>query len=121
MGRFYGYNRVSSKEQHLDRGRKSIERFCNEHDYELVKIKENAQSILSQVKGLDDKSIICACKLSGYDVCYRAGRMRYQPVSEINPNKETIDNISIMVKRSMDFWKKYGPIVKNGFSYKKVK
>lgn len=44
MGRFYGYNRVSSKEQHLDRGRKSIERFCNEHVYELVKIFEDKQT-----------------------------------------------------------------------------
>lgn len=83
----------------------------------IIKDEKNAQSILSQVKGLDDKSIICACKLSGYDVCYRADKMSYKPVSEINPNKETIDNISVMVKRSMAFWEKYGPIVKDGFTF----
>lgn len=38
---FYGYNRVSSKEQHLDRGRKAIEDFCRLHDYPLAKIFED--------------------------------------------------------------------------------
>lgn len=72
-----------------------------------------AQEFLSQIKGLDNKSIICACKLSGYDVCYRAGIENYKPVTEINPDKETVENISIMIKRSMFFWEEYGPIVKD--------
>lgn len=38
---FYGYNRVSSKEQHLDRGRKAIEDFCRTHGYPLEKIFED--------------------------------------------------------------------------------
>ena len=38
---FYGYNRVSSKEQHLDRGRKAIEDFCRAHGYPLEKIFED--------------------------------------------------------------------------------
>lgn len=44
MGRFYGYNRVSTKEQHLDRGRKSIEDFCTGRGYDLVKIFEDKQT-----------------------------------------------------------------------------
>lgn len=44
VGRFYGYNRVSTKEQHLDRGRKSIEDFCSQHGYDLVKIFEDKQT-----------------------------------------------------------------------------
>ena len=44
MGRFYGYNRVSTKEQHLDRGRKSIEDFCARRGYDLVKIFEDKQT-----------------------------------------------------------------------------
>lgn len=44
MGRVYGYNRASSKEQHLDRGRKSIEDFCKANNYELVKIFEDKQT-----------------------------------------------------------------------------
>lgn len=44
MGRVYGYNRVSTKEQHLDRGRTNIENFCREHNYNLVKIFEDKQT-----------------------------------------------------------------------------
>lgn len=41
MGFFYGYNRVSTKEQHLNRGRSKIEKFCTEHGYNLQKIYED--------------------------------------------------------------------------------
>lgn len=44
MSRIYGYNRVSTKEQHLDRGRTNIENFCREHNYDLVKIFEDKQT-----------------------------------------------------------------------------
>lgn len=44
MGRFYGYNRVSSKEQNLERGRKSIQDFCKENGYPLEKIYEDKQT-----------------------------------------------------------------------------
>ena len=41
MENYYGYNRVSSKEQHLDRGRKNIENFCATHNIKLEKIYED--------------------------------------------------------------------------------
>lgn len=41
MSHYYGYNRVSSKEQHLDRGRKAIEDFCKANNYPLEKIYED--------------------------------------------------------------------------------
>ena len=44
MGYYYGYNRVSSKDQHLDRGREKIEAFCREHGYHLERIYEDKQS-----------------------------------------------------------------------------
>lgn len=44
MGHFYGYNRVSTKEQHLDRGRKAIEDFCSANGYPLERIYEDKQS-----------------------------------------------------------------------------
>lgn len=44
MGYFYGYNRVSTKDQHLDRGREKIEAFCREHGYHLERIFEDKQS-----------------------------------------------------------------------------
>lgn len=38
MSNIYGYNRVSSKKQNLDRGNKSIEDFCARQDLTLTKI-----------------------------------------------------------------------------------
>lgn len=51
---------------------------------------KNATSLLADIKGLDKKSITNACKLVGYDVCFRAGIIGYKPVEEINPDKDTI-------------------------------
>ena len=36
---------------------------------------------------------------------------------DINPDAETIQNIKIMVQRSVKFWEDYGPIVKDGFTF----
>lgn len=76
-----------------------------------------AYQLLNQITGLDDKSITNACKLTGYDVCFRAGVMGYRPVQDIAPDPATISNIRTMVNRSVTFMKKYGPIVKDGFTF----
>lgn len=39
--------------------------------------------------------------------------------SETNPDKDTINNIKIMVERSLSFWDKYGPITVDGFTFEK--
>lgn len=44
MGNYYGYNRVSTREQHVDRGNKSIEDFCTIHGYPLKKIYVDKQT-----------------------------------------------------------------------------
>ena len=44
MGRYYGYNRVSTKEQHLDRGSQAIRSFCENTGYPLEKIYEDKQT-----------------------------------------------------------------------------
>ena len=44
MGNYYGYNRVSTKEQHLDRGRERIESFCREWGFHLERIYEDKQT-----------------------------------------------------------------------------
>lgn len=44
MGNYYGYNRVSTKEQHEDRGNSSIENFCKTYNYPLEKIYVDKQS-----------------------------------------------------------------------------
>jgi len=78
---------------------------------------DQAQQLVGQIIGLDDTSITNACKLSGYDVCFRAGVMWYKPVQEIAPDSATLSNIRTMVNRSLTFMKKYGPIVKDGFTF----
>ena len=77
----------------------------------------NAKKLLNGIRGLDDESVSNACKLVGYDVCFRAGMKYYKQVEEINPDSDTIENIVIMVKRSLAFWKEYGPIIKDGFTF----
>ena len=67
--------------------------------------------------GLSDTVIDCACKLVGFDSAFRAGLLAYKDVREIEPGKETIENIIIMVKRSLRFFKTYGPIVDEGMVF----
>lgn len=83
----------------------------------IINKSENANRLLKSIKGLDDNSIYCACQLVGYDVCYRSSPMRYKNVEEIKADANTIGNIKIMVKRSILFFNKYGPITKAGFSF----
>lgn len=78
--------------------------------------EKNAENLLKDIKGLDDKSIINACKLVGYDVCVRTGNITYyRPVEEINPDEKTIFNIRTMINRGINFLNQYGPITVAGF------
>lgn len=83
----------------------------------LIEEDKFAQKLLKGIKGLDDESISNACKLVGYDVCFRAGIAGYRPVETINPDEATIDNIRYMVQRSLKFINAYGPITKDGFTF----
>ena len=74
---------------------------------------EKAQSITD----LSPTSITAACQLAGYDVCFRAGIAYYKPVQEILPDDNTIKNIEIMVNRAILFFKEYGPVVEEGFTF----
>lgn len=77
------------------------------------------ESLIKNIKGLDDSSIICACKAATYDVWLRnpAGAMRANGAEDINPDKQTIENIRIMVERSLLFWQTYGPVTIEGFTF----
>jgi hypothetical protein len=81
-------------------------------------IKE-AKKYLSEIKGLDNNSIINACKMVTFDVCYRnpMSALMAKNASETNPDNDTVNNIKIMVERSIAFWKDYGPITKDGFTF----
>lgn len=82
-----------------------------------IKEFEYASELLSGIKGLDDNSIRNACKMVGYDIVYRAGVAAYTPVQNIEPDLNTISNVRTMVERSVVFNEKYGPIVKDGFTF----
>lgn len=80
---------------------------------------KKADKFLSNIKGLDDTSIISACKMVTYDVWFRnpIGAMMAKGADDTNPDADTIQNVKIMVERSMAFWKEYGPVVKDGFTF----
>lgn len=78
---------------------------------------DKAKKFISQIKGLDDLSIINASRLVGYDVCKRVGPIGYRPVEDIVADENTIFNIRTMVNRSLVFWERFGPIIKDGITF----
>lgn len=70
---------------------------------------------------LDKNTIINACKLVyEFDVWFRNPVVGMSVVAKgeaIEPDKETIENITIMVKRGLKFFELYGPIVRDGFTF----
>lgn len=86
----------------------------------LAKDGENgAFELITHIKGLDDESIIAACKIVTYDVWFRnpIEAMESKGAEYINPDKETLDNVRILIQRSLSFWKNFGPIVAEGFKF----
>lgn len=78
---------------------------------------DNAKRLLNSIKGLDAKSIYSACQLVGYDIAFRRGSKYFSPVELITPDDNVINNIILMVQRSLVFLQKYGPAVKEGFTF----
>lgn len=78
-----------------------------------------AEELMSNIGGIDKESIMNACKLVTFDVWVRSPMeaLRAKSIDEVNPDEETIENIKIMVLRSMEFWATYGPITANGFTF----
>lgn len=84
----------------------------------LINKSDIALDLLNNINGLDNISIINACKLVGFDVFYRTSINVYVPANKPNiPNNETIHNIRVMVNRSLNFIKQFGPIVLDGFTF----
>lgn len=84
--------------------------------------KKVALQLLSNIKGLDDASVINACKLVTFDVWFRnlPAAMMAKGYKETNPDKYTIQNIQTLVKRSLSFFEKYGPVTSDGFTFEPV-
>ncbi len=80
---------------------------------------ETAEELLCGITGCDNKSIVNACKLVTFDVWLRDpfAALLAKTAEDTNPDNNTIKNVRIMVERSAAFWDKYGPIVKDGFTF----
>ncbi len=76
-----------------------------------------AQKLIMGIKGIDNRSIVNATKLSGFDVCVRAGITAYKPITTIKPNRPTINNIRLMIERALKFFERYGPKILDGFTF----
>lgn len=77
-----------------------------------------ARFLAAGIGGLDKTSLSNAIKLTGFDVCKRAGSDLYtKPIEEINPDDCTIYNVRTMVERSLHFFDVYGPKVLSGFNF----
>lgn len=83
--------------------------------------KKEVLNYLTGINGLDDESIINACKMATYDVWFRnpIAAFRAKTAKETKPDKDTIENIRIMVERSISFFDQYGPVKVNGFTFEK--
>ena len=81
--------------------------------------RKKLEGYLKKISGLDDKSIINACKATTFDVWYRnpMAAMLAKGADETNPDSDTVSNIRILIERSLCFWKKYGPIKVDGFTF----
>lgn len=65
---------------------------------------EHAVDLINEIDGLDDNSIIHACKLVSFDIWYRNPMLAdktFAGTECINPDKETIENIRVMINRSI--------------------
>ena len=82
-----------------------------------IGMHSKASRLMAGIEGLDDRSIINAVKLSGFDVCFRSNPGNYRPVEGINPDKATIQNVRTMVERALHFFDEYGPVVFGGFTF----
>ena len=78
-----------------------------------------AKSFLRKIKGLDNESIVYACRMVWFDAYYRVPMWAKQHESreKNDPDAHTVTNIRTMINRSVSFWNKYGPPTKNGFTF----
>lgn len=82
-----------------------------------IGMHSKASRLMAGIEGLDDRSIINAVKLAGFDVGFRPNPGNYRPVEGINPDKATIQNVRTMVERALHFFDEYGPVVFGGFTF----
>lgn len=90
----------------------------------LVGATGEAEELLAELDDLISKdgvlssgSIIRICKLSGFDSAFRAGARAYKPVSEIEPDEQTVADIQTLIERTVEFFEGNGPVIDSGFTF----
>ena len=83
------------------------------------KVSVIADRLISNITGIDKRSIVSACKLVSFDVWYRnpLDAIRSKTYKEVEPDEKTIANIAKFVSRGVAFFDRYGPIVRYGFTF----
>lgn len=85
---------------------------------EIVFEQFNAEELVYSIdESLDDESIECAIRASGFDAAARAGYAAYRDVFDIEVDADSISNAREMVSRSLRFFEKYGPKTADGFTF----
>ena len=81
-------------------------------------ISEKELINLVMIKDLNDDSIFNACRLAYFDVWIRNPFNAFSSsFREVNPDKETINNIRIMVERNLHIFKLCGGVKAKGFTF----
>ena len=86
----------------------------------IKRAKTDALELLEKITGVNDLSIKAACQIVCFDVWYRnplAACFSNTFYYNVVPNKKTIQNIRIMINRTLSFWKQYGPVLHMDFTF----
>lgn len=90
----------------------------------MVGASDVAESLIADIDAaglksgeIDEKSVVSLCKLSGFDSAFRAGASAYRPVSEINPDRQTIEDIGNLILRTKAFFDASAEPVIAGFTF----
>lgn len=90
----------------------------------MVGASDVAESLIADIDAaalksgeIDEKSVVSLCRLSGFDSAFRAGASAYRPVSEINPDRQTIADIGNLILRTKAFFDASAEPVIAGFTF----
>lgn len=78
---------------------------------------DDATGYLEKIVGDDDESIQNACRLVWYDTIFRTGMVPPGSPEDICADAATCENVRIMIRRSVKFFKEFGPVVEEGFVF----
>lgn len=80
---------------------------------------DESWKLIRCIHGLDEKSIVSACKLATFDVWHKStiAAAMAKSAEDTIPDRATVCNIETMVNRSISLFEKYGKVVDSGFDF----